>query len=110
VDDVAGNRDWTGGVLTYDFRYGAVVLGITNRLDMLRGKPAAVIVSLESDGGGQRLTLRLRDSAGQYFESSIVQLSQPGIVQADRLPSAVAAEPLRALVVQHGLRERLWYW
>jgi hypothetical protein len=83
-DDVAGRSDWQDGVLTYDFRQGAAYLGIDNRLDPLRGAPDAVILLLESDGGGQQLAIRLRDSMGQYFQATIAQLDQPGTLRAER--------------------------
>src|SRR5258708_7139416 len=35
-DDLAGNSDWLAGTLTYDFRQGATLLAIDNRLEYLR--------------------------------------------------------------------------
>ncbi len=83
-DDVAGNSDWKGGVLTYDFRAGATYVGIANRLDAFRGRPDAVVLLGESDGGGRRLAIRLRDRTGQYFQTTIARLDRPGALRAMR--------------------------
>ncbi len=83
-DDVAGGTDWRDGTLTYDFRRGAQALAIENRLETLRGSPDAIVLLLDSDGGGQHLSIRLRDSGGQYFETTIAALDHRGVLRAER--------------------------
>ncbi len=83
-DDVAGASDWRSGDLTYDFRHGATYLGISNRLDTLRGTPEEIILTVESDGGGQELTLRLADSTNQFFDATIVRLDRTSTLRAVR--------------------------
>lgn len=83
-DDVAGVSDWREGYLTYDFRHGATSLGIADRLDVLRGTPEAIILTVESDGGEQELTLRLADSTNQFFDTTIARLDRSSTLRAVR--------------------------
>ncbi len=83
-DDVAGISDWRRGTLTYDFRHGATYLGIANRLEGLRGTPDALVLTVESDGGGQELTLRLADSTNQFFDTTFVRLNRSSTLRAVR--------------------------